>query len=243
MGRLLRLTPKLDRVYYAHRQKGNHPWWQDLDNDAQNLALEAVSTYQGTTSGRYLRRFVNNPNVENSVNLENSTPEQIRKAFVNRFNRTKRYKLITEYRKRNTSIPEDSIDQPINDDESDSSSYENRLSCEDNLWGNPEQLGMDLVIQEEVLRYLQEDPDRALRDSYPKGYPQANMQELLLRRWDLREQFSVVNEPILFFQGDPYAPTQSWKQIATELNVPLGTVSSHYSRQHQKIIAQFLADQ
>lgn len=260
MDRLLILIAELPGVYYARRQEGNHPWWKDLDDDAHNLALRAVSTYQGTTSGRYLCRFVNNPNVENAVNLENSSPEKIRKAFVNRFNRTKRNKLFDECRQHKKSIPEDSIDQPINDDESDSPSYGNRLSSEDNLWGNPEQSGMDSLIEKEeqkqkrlyfqrIFRYIKEDPDRALRDSYPRGYPQANMQELLLRRLDLREQFSVVNEhePILFFQGDPNAPTQSWKKIAKELKIPYKTVtrtvSSHYSRQRKKFIAQFLADQ
>jgi hypothetical protein len=60
-------------------------------------------------------------------------------------------------------------------------------------------------------QYLAKDPDGLLINSYPQNYPQANLNTILKYRY-------------------LSSPKKSWKDLSESLNVPQGTLTSHFQR-------------
>jgi hypothetical protein len=87
-----------------------------------------------------------------------------------------------------------------------------------------------LIEQEEkeldqgVITYLKADPEGILIKCYPQGYPQSNAKELVKLRL-------LQNKP------------QKWQDIASNFNIPFGTITSHWTRKClpllQKIVNKF----
>jgi hypothetical protein len=96
--------------------------------------------------------------------------------------------------------------QPLSLDQYPTQSLGNNLSID---IGYLEQLANQEWL-DELRDYLQHDPEGILQE-YPKGYPQCTCQELIKRRL-LREK------------------AQKWQEIASELNLPQGTVTAFWYR-------------
>jgi hypothetical protein len=86
---------------------------------------------------------------------------------------------------------------------------------------------LSLVEREEeetkqaLWQYLAKDPDGLLVNSYPQGYEQANLKTILKYRY-------------------LSSPQKSWKDLSKSLNVPQGTVTSHFQRKGKPLLREIV---
>lgn len=208
MGKLLRLIPDLPGIY-----KPQNP---TIDRqDALNRALVDISGCKKKGTADSLRRFVEKRN----LNLATEEPGNLRVLFVRWFNRILKNKIAEIYREQKQYL---SIDAPIPGGDG-KTAYGDTI-CSDRP------TGVDSIIEAEdkeaqknlcqaVKDYLETDPEGILRKCHPKGYPQANCQELAKKR---------------FLQ----TPPEKWKNIVPDLKVPYGTVTAHWKRKCVPLVQQ-----
>ncbi|NER37512.1 MAG: hypothetical protein F6J93_26710 [Oscillatoria sp. SIO1A7] len=208
MNRLLGLIPKLPGIYMD-------PFPGVDPADAFNRALLGVSCTRGNVSGHNLRRFVE----KRDLDIENTDAELVRKLFIRWFNVILKRQLSKVYRENGRDL---SLNAPI-DRSAGSATFEEILP-------DPTVSGLDSLAQQELeeankrleqdlKRYIEEDPEGKLRGCHPGGYPHCNCQELVKRR--------ILQEP-----------KDTWKTISAELNVPQGTVTAHWKRKCQPLLAE-----
>ncbi|MBZ8180678.1 hypothetical protein [Oscillatoria salina] len=182
--------------------------------DAFNRALEGVSTFRGNISGENIRKFVQKRN----LNLENVDPEFLRKCFIQWFKIILKFKKIDVYREQGEAL---SLDVCLGDEQR--STFLDILPAPNpsgiEQLARQEEIEKTENFQRRLRRYLEVDPEQKLRNCFPHQYPQANCQEITKRR---------------FFKEPP----EKWKKLAQELNIPLGTVTSHWQRKCQSLLQE-----
>ncbi|BAY26642.1 hypothetical protein NIES2100_64580 [Calothrix sp. NIES-2100] len=96
----------------------------------------------------------------------------------------------------------------------------NEIPVENSVLENLEDLAFDNTESEDnyisafqkIKRYIEIDPKGIFKQTYIKKYPQANFQEIAIKRW-----LGI-----------------SWKDISQELNIPVATLSNFYQRNLEK---------
>lgn len=209
MNRLVGLIPNLPGIY-MDAFPGVDP------ADAFNRALQGVSCTRGNVSGHNLRLFVE----KRDLDIENTDAELVRQLFVRWFNVILKRKLSEVDREKGRYL---SLNAPIN-------ASAGSATFEEIMLPDPTVSGLDRLAQQELeeankrleedlKRYIEEDPEGKLRGCHPRGYPHCNCQELVKRR--------ILQEP-----------EDTWKKIVAELNVPQGTATAHWKRKCQPLLAE-----
>lgn len=215
MNQLLQLIPNLKNIYKPPNLPDNY-------EDALNEALTSISMYQNRRSGYRIRRFYDTRCLDEIDNVI-----KIRRDFVNWFNRILKNQIVEQWRKKYKISSRDkpqkyrnkqpfSLETPLTTD--------NTTSFKDIL-PDPTLSGITKIIDEEdrrqqqkqytaILNYLIRDPDNLLHDCCPHNYPHSNCHELLKLR------FLAKNK-------------STWQEIAQRLQIPYGTVTSHWKRKCQ----------
>lgn len=96
----------------------------------------------------------------------------------------------------------------------------NEIKIENSVLENLAGLALDYSESEDnyistfqkIRRYIEIDPKGIFQQTYIKKYPQANFQEIAVKRW------SGI----------------SWKDLSEELNIPVATLSNFYQRNLEK---------
>lgn len=216
MEQLLALIPKLQGIY-----KNQDRRFKDDDyKDGMNLALAAVcyiGRQNNKITGENIRRFINKRNLD----IYDSEPGIFRKYFVQWFNRILKNKIADLFRQNGSYL---SLDFSTNSNEYRSNFARLKICFE--LPSVSNLSGFERLIDEEYKsnyqtfsRYITEDLDGRLKQCYPDGYPQANCQQLTRMRY--------LNQP-----------PSKWKDIANNLNVPQGTVTSHWNRRCKPLLKE-----
>ncbi|NJM86867.1 MAG: sigma-70 family RNA polymerase sigma factor [Hydrococcus sp. RU_2_2] len=104
--------------------------------------------------------------------------------------------------------------QTISFETNNSSTNRDRLAPVDKIQAN----STSQTLLEEIKKWVQKDPQKKLSKIYLKNRPDINCQVLILRR---------------------LPPETSWKVLATEFGVSIGTLSSFYQRQCLPILREF----
>jgi hypothetical protein len=103
--------------------------------------------------------------------------------------------------------------------ENDSTSFLDFLGQEDRSLIEQE----DQELKQVLWIYLAQDPDKLLINSFPKGYPQANLKVIVAHRYLLE-------------------PEESWKSLSERLETPLGTLTSHFHRIGKPLLRKIVND-
>ena len=207
MNRLLGLIPKLPGIY-MDAFPGVDP------ADAFNRALQGVSCTNENVSGHNLRLFVEKRNLD----IENTDAELVRQLFVRWFNVILKRKLSEVDREKGRYL---SLNAPINAS-AGSATFEEIMLPDPTVSGLDRLAQQELdeankLLEEDLKRYIEEDPEEKLRGCHPRGYPHCNCQELVKKR--------ILQEP-----------EDTWKTISAELQVPQGTATAHWKRKCQPLL-------
>lgn len=186
----------------------------DIDDwDAFNRALEAVSCYQGNISGKNIRKFRH----ALKLDLNNNHSKKVMAQFVHWFTMIFKRKKNDVFREHSNSIADGAMDMR----ETIENSFPDRsLDVLDQMIVAEQVQGIQEIITN-FWQYIREDPERKLRGFYLRGRPECNCQEFAKRR--------LLKEP----------PDQ-WKDIAQDLNVPLGTAASLWKRKCEPLLKEIV---
>lgn len=202
MSKLLQLVPNLPGIY-----KSLTPTLEQQDGFNRALVDLSGCNKEGKVDG--LRRFVEKRNLD----LTKEDASNVRVLFVRWFNRIIKNKIAEVYREKKDKeylI----LDAPISEGDG-KTTYGEMISSD-------RPTGIDGIIEAQekeaqtnlcqtIKDYLETDPEGILRKCHPEGYPQANCQELVKKRY-------LKTLP------------EKWKNLAQDLKVPYGTVTAHWKR-------------
>jgi len=110
-----------------------------------------------------------------------------------------------------------SLDNLVNEDSSNS--FLDFLSHEDQSLIEQE----DQELKQALWVYLAQDPHKLLVNSYPKGYPQANLKVIIAQRYLVE-------------------PSESWESLSQRLNTPVGTITSYFHRQGKPLLRKIVSN-
>ncbi|MDF0555615.1 hypothetical protein [Kamptonema sp. UHCC 0994] len=208
LDRLPRLISKVPGIY-----KDNNPQINYQDAFNQALAnLVGVSLKQGTVSGKNIRSFIQ----KTKLDLDNVEAKLIREHLIKWFNKILKRRILDLYRILGQQPL--SLDKLMNGEEGGATYLEQLPDLSPN--------GFELLITEEDLQENQKieaelkqscEQLTELLSCHPRGYFHCTCHELIRRR--------------LLIQ-----PPQKWEDITVELNVPFGTITSHWKRKCQPLL-------
>lgn len=213
LDRLSKMLLKLPGIY-----KDNNPRINYQDSLNQAVAnLTGTSLKKGTASSSLnIRRFL----LSNQFDLQQDNPQEVCLSLLKWFNKIIKRRIYDLYRSlKNQPL---SLDNLIDGDDP-GTTYIDQLP---DLSLN----GLDLILSQEELQNNKQEEDKLKRrlesqevkdklNNHPQGYNYCTCYELMHRRL-LR------------------IPPQKWQDIAKELNVPYGTVTSHWNRKCQCLLDQ-----
>jgi hypothetical protein len=169
------------------------------------MALSGLDRKNGKLNAKLLRDFLANLPTKIS---DQALSDRFRNLVVCLFNR----KRVDLFRQDKPHLRL-SLDHLINGE--NSHSFLDFLAQED----------ISLIEQEEeeikqaLWQYLAKDTDGLLVNSYPHGYPQANLKTILKYRY-------------------LSSPQESWKDLSERLNLPQGTLTSHFQRKGKPLLRE-----
>jgi hypothetical protein len=213
LNKLASIIPKLPGIY-----RDNNPRidYQDAFNQAlANIA--GISLKKGTVSNKNILSFINTLTKRNKLDLEQIEPEKVRESLVNWFNKILKCRIIDLYR--------DLGKLPLSLDNIQGGDRETTyLEQLPDLTPN----GFNILITEEELA-ANHNTEQELKQRFedlknflnchPDGYPHCTCHEIIKRR-QLQK------------------PPEKWKDMAKNLNIPQGTITSHWDRKCKPLLNQ-----
>ena len=183
--------------------------------------------FDGLVQEAYLGFFKTFPRLLHQLDLENTADDELRERVVKRFNQIIKLKVFDYYRERGRQPLTFSSDAPIK-------SKKGEIFDTEGVSDDTTEIGLDQLIEQEqaknqqcvvrkLWQYIEEDPDRIFRDSYPdekidKSRPKTK--ENLRPRVD-------ANSQIIALRSLLKEPPDQLSMIAKELDIKEQTLYSH----------------
>jgi hypothetical protein len=163
---------------------------------------------------RNLENFIQNYDFD----INNAEPVNVRICFVRWYNQILKYDCIDKYRLARNRPKPVNLDQPVGED--GASTMGDRIPDDRNLPPMEQSIFDENEKQQQLLfDYINQDPDNRLRNCCPQRY-------LLCNCWELCQRRLLKKPP------------EQWQQIARDLNIPFGTVTSHWDRKCKPLLIE-----
>ncbi|GEM_PF-4080643 len=178
--------------------------------DILNLTLMAISGLDGKNP------YLNSQKIKNFLAKLSPclTDQQIKTRYRNLVVTIFNHKKVDLYRQEKPYLF-CSLDNMLN--ENNPNSFLDLFGQEDNTFIEQE----NEKIRQALWKYLTEDTDKILINSYPKGHPQANLKIIITHRYLLE-------------------PQESWASLSQRLNIPVGTITAHFHRQGKPLLRKIV---
>jgi hypothetical protein len=193
--------------------------------------------FEGAVNEAYGGFFKTFPTFLHQLDLDNN-PEQLRERLVRRFNQIIKHKLADQYRKLNQQPFTVSLNAPIKSKKGEDFDSE----------GVPDdttEIGIEQLIEREqaqnrqhigrkVWQYIEEDPERTLRDSYPNE----KIDDSRPNTPENRRPRPDANSHVLALRLLLKEPPDKLSVIAKELDINYQTLHSHWKREGLPLVRE-----
>jgi hypothetical protein len=192
--------------------------------------------FEGAVNEAYEGFFKTFPKfLQHQLDLDN-TAKQLRERLLKRFNRIIENKVADQYRKLKQQPFTFSLDAPKRSKEGED--FDSEGVADDTT-----EIGIEQLIEREqaqnrqhigrkVWQYIEEDPERELRDSYPNE----KIDKKRPNTPDNRRPRPDANCHVLALRLLLKDPPDDLSAISREINIPRPTLDSHWKRKGQELV-------